>query len=116
MRKQFISPRLEKVSNLNEVTLSYGNYGQPGHCGRHDDDDSFWAWLFRLFWCKMRCICHYQFDRDGRRECEGANIYDFKDGFWIDGEGKLSNQASGMCWIPPSRIYYIEKVEKIEGD
>ena len=49
MRKQFISPKLEKVSNLNEVTLSYGSYGQSGHCGRHDDDDSFWAWLFRLF-------------------------------------------------------------------
>ena len=49
MRKQFISPKIEKVRNLNEVTLSYGNYGQSGHCGRHDDDDGFWAWLFRLF-------------------------------------------------------------------
>ena len=61
-------------------------------------------------------ICHYQLDRDGRGKCQGSNIYDFKDGFWIDSEGRLSNQTSGKYWIPPARIYYIEKVEKIEGD
>ena len=51
-----------------------------------------------------------------RESCEGNSLFDFKDGFWIDENGVLSNQTSGRYWIPPSRIYYIEKVEKIEGD
>jgi hypothetical protein len=34
-----------------------------------------------------------------------------KDGFWIDAEGALSNQAQGKYWIPPARVYYVEKME-----
>ena len=64
----------------------------------------------------MRCICHYDNSGDEDSLCDGSSIYDFKDGFWIDSEGRLSNQTSGKYWIPPSRIYYVEKVEKIEGD
>ena len=74
----------------------------------------------------MMYVCYYEFgyklsesgDQVIPKEMvvEGVNIYDFKDGFWIDSEGRLSNQTSGKFWIPPSRIYYVEKVEKIEGD
>ena len=49
----------------------------------------------------MRCLCHYDWLDGIVRTCQGSNIYDFKDGFWIDGEGKLSNQISGKYWIPP---------------
>ena len=66
----------------------------------------------------MKYVCHYQgvINKFGDLTVEGNSIYDFKDGFWIDEAGKLSNQISGKYWIPPSRIYYTEKVEKIEGD
>ena len=59
----------------------------------------------------MMYVCYYEFgyklsesgDQVIPKEMvvEGVNIYDFKDGFWIDGEGKLSNQISGKYWIPP---------------
>ena len=80
----------------------------------------------------MRYVCHYEGHnesvvRDGA-QCEGTSLFDFKDGFWIDEGGKLTREGDyidafgnpvkglGKYWIPPSRIYYVEKVEKTEGD
>jgi hypothetical protein len=68
-------------------------------------------------------ICHYEavmmmFRSDKKTTdytCEGSSLFDFKDGFWIDGEGNFT-KSDGVYWIPPSRIYYVEKreVEELE--
>lgn len=57
-------------------------------------------------------VCHYDNSGDEDSICEGTSLFDFKDGFWIDGEGKFTKDPfNGVYWIPPSRIYYVEKVE-----
>jgi hypothetical protein len=64
-----------------------------------------------------RYICHYETD-EGWKACIGNSLFDFKDGFWIDGEGKFLKLCgqSGKYWIPPSRISYIEKQVVEEGE
>ncbi len=76
-------------------------------------------------------VCYYelyQVDELGEmqtfdKQCEGTSLFNFKDGFWINGEGKLTREGDyfdgfgnpqkglGKYWIQPARIYYVEKVE-----
>lgn len=34
---------------------------------------------------------------------------DFKNGFWLSKDYKLTNPVDGKYWIPPSAIIYVEK-------
>ena len=54
-------------------------------------------------------ICHYDNAGDEDALCEGNSIFDFKDGFWINNNGELTQRSDAKYWIPPSRIYFIEK-------
>ena len=61
---------------------------------------------------QYKYICFYDWRSSlTPAQCQGDSIYDFKDGFWIDGEGKFTKGSDCKYWIPPARIYYIERRE-----
>jgi len=62
-------------------------------------------------------ICHYEakmMTLIQEYTCEADCIFDLRDGFWIDGEGNFT-KLDGKYWIPPSRIFYVERREVEEG-
>lgn len=44
------------------------------------------------------------------------NISDVKDGFWVDKDLNICHTHSVKFWVPPSKIQYIEKVNKDDVD
>ncbi len=43
--------------------------------------------------------------------CKHDGIHAFVDGFWINADLKFTKGSDCKYWIPPSQIYYIEKVK-----
>jgi len=55
-------------------------------------------------------ICHYKPIGDGPNTVMGIGLADFRDGFWLDREYKLTKNSDNVFWISPSSIHYIEKI------
>jgi hypothetical protein len=65
-------------------------------------------------------ICHYQFTKNETKLCVNekyatSGIFDFSEGFWVNEQFEFTKSSDAKYWIPPCRIYYIEKVE-VEQD
>ncbi len=62
--------------------------------------------------------CVFNFPKIKRRDGEphsvtqGAGLYEFAGGFWIDDNLKFVKGSEAKYWIPPSQVLYIERTGK----
>lgn len=56
-------------------------------------------------------MCEFNMDT-AYMHVEGGSIADFKDGFWLNDEYKLTKGSDAKFWMPPSSIIRISKEKK----
>lgn len=55
-----------------------------------------------------RFVCKCTVDGTSCWISSANGIYEFKDGFYVDGEYELSTFKDAKYWVPPHKIEYIE--------
>lgn len=55
-------------------------------------------------------ICYYTLNDQHRTAISEYGVLDFKNGFWIDKQYKLTLGFDQYIWVPPHCIEFIEKV------